>query len=111
MDPRENSGDRTNGKLPSERVVEAVSTVTGKPPTDFEPLYYVVDPDSLNRLFSARERSSIRPGSRITFSIASCDVTVHDDGRILVRDASGESNEFPLSDFGQGGHGPPTSEG
>ena len=48
-----------------------------------QPLYDVVDPDALDRLFT--DRSHADAGSRVAFEFDAHEVTVHADGDILVR--------------------------
>ena len=63
----------------SETVVITVAEATGVDPLELEPLYEVVDPDALNRLF----RSA--PGFvEVSFRMANCEVVVHCDGEVVV---------------------------
>lgn len=71
-----------------ETIVRTVAAVTGADPMAMPPLYDVVDPDALDRLFSPPE-SSIRAGTgRVEFAYAGCAVTVHGDGQLEIRPAS-----------------------
>lgn len=67
----------------SEKVINAVAETTGTDPTRMTPLYDVVDPDALDRLFDPQSR---RPGSgvRVVFTFESCEVTVEANGRVVV---------------------------
>jgi len=67
----------------SQRVISAVAEETGKEPTEVGPLYHVIDPDALDRLFSAT-RGSGRNQGHVEFTFAGCDVVVHGDGEVEV---------------------------
>ena len=75
-----------------ETVVAAVAEATGVEPLELEPLYTVVDPDALNRLFdpSSPARS---PFVEMRFSMAGCDVVVHCDGEVVVTPSSTEDSQ------------------
>ncbi|MFC6825824.1 HalOD1 output domain-containing protein [Halopelagius fulvigenes] len=60
-------------------VVEAVSAATDVPAVELPPLYWAVDPDALNALFSAPDANG-----EITFRYAGCDVTVRADRTVDV---------------------------
>jgi len=63
-------------------VVEALAAAKGVSPVDIEqPLYDVVDPDALDRLFTDGNATA-----RVVFGFADHEVTVHASGEILVRD-------------------------
>jgi hypothetical protein len=63
-------------------VAEAVAEVTGEPPTSTPPLFEVVDPDALDRLFAPRSAGLV--DGRVVFPVADCWVTVHAAGRVAV---------------------------
>jgi len=69
---------------PSWSVVETVAAATGTDPRSMRPLYEVVDPDALDRVFerTAGEQSPLR--GRVTFRFEGCEVTVSADGRTVV---------------------------
>jgi hypothetical protein len=67
----------------SQRVITEVAEETGKEPTEVGPLYHVIDPDALDRLFSAT-RGSGRNQGYVEFTFAGCDVVVHGDGEVEV---------------------------
>jgi len=68
----------------SQRVVETVAEAEGVPPTELSPpLYEVVDPDALDRLFAAPSRSD----SRVVFSYKNYEVTVDGEGLVSVSTA------------------------
>jgi len=68
----------------STSVVQAVATALVTDPLSLdERLYDVLDPDALDRLF---ETDGEAGGPRtLSFELAGCAVTVHDDGQIVVR--------------------------
>lgn len=67
----------------SETVVRAVAQATGTDVLELDPLYYVVDPDALNRLFDADGTSQPSP-MELTFTMAGCEVVVRGDGEVVV---------------------------
>jgi hypothetical protein len=67
----------------SERVIDAVADATDSDPTDVGPLYHVVDPDALDRLFAPTHRGACRTG-HVQFTFGGCEVTVRADGEIEV---------------------------
>jgi len=84
-------GHRTRHDFAGERrlstsVVQAVATALGTDPLSLdERLYDVLDPDALDRLFGNDDEAT---GPRtLSFELAGCSVTVHGDGRIVVRPA------------------------
>lgn len=62
-------------------VVDAVAAEMGVDPVALEPLFDVVDPDALDRLFASGVDGSVR------FEYHECDVVVYSDGRVTVDDA------------------------
>lgn len=65
-------------------IVEALAAVEDVPPTEVDPLYGVVEPDSLERLFA---HSAARESTLSTaFSVRDWTVTVHSDGRVIVHE-------------------------
>lgn len=69
----------------SEFVVESVAAVTNTPPTEITPLYRVIDPDALNKLYEPTYDQSLRRGGGcITFTFEGCTVTVYWDGEIEI---------------------------
>lgn len=67
----------------SERVIDAVAEATDSDPTDVGPLYHVVDPDALDRLFSPTRRGG-RTEGYVQFAFGGCDVVVRGDGEVEV---------------------------
>lgn len=84
-------GHRTRHDFAGERrlstsVVEAVATALGTDPLSLdERLYDVLDPDALDRLLGG-DGEAAGPQT-LSFELADCSVTVHGDGRIVVRRA------------------------
>ena len=77
------SGESVAERSTSQRVIEAVSETTGNDPTEVGPLYHVVDPDALDRLFAPTPGSG-RTGGLVSFTFEGCDVVVRADGEIEV---------------------------
>lgn len=68
----------------SELVIAAVADAKGVEPWDLDtPLYDVVDPDALNRIFRSTGRGAHGTG-RIIFTMDGCEVVVHGDGDVDV---------------------------
>lgn len=63
------------------------SVGTGYP---FEPLYEVVDPDALDRLFGPTRRTPADRCGRVTFSYGGHEVTVNSSGLIQLAPLAGE---------------------
>lgn len=63
---------------PSVSVVEAVAAETGADPVSLAPLYDVIDPDALDRLFDDGASGCVE------FEFCDHEVVVHADGRVLV---------------------------
>lgn len=78
----------------SQRVIEAVADETGKEPTEVGPLYHVIDPDALDRLFTPT-RGSVRREGRVAFTFGGCDVVVRENGEVEVseRDVLADASE------------------
>lgn len=77
------SGERFKQQSISQRVITAVADETGKGPTEVGPLYHVIDPDALDRLFSATTGGS-RAQGYVEFTFAGCDVVVRGAGDVEV---------------------------
>lgn len=76
-------GETYDGQSTSQRVIAAVAEKTGKDSTEVGPLYHVIDPDALDRLFSAT-RGNGRNRGHVEFTFAGCDVVVQGDGEVEV---------------------------
>jgi hypothetical protein len=66
----------------TERVVTAITDAADSSPDDLEPLYAIVDPDALDRLFAPTTQGDTRSDGQVTFSYAGYHVTVTSDGMI-----------------------------
>ncbi|WP_170977451.1 HalOD1 output domain-containing protein [Halorussus salinisoli] len=77
------SGDTFEKRSTSQRVITAVAEETGNDPTEVGPLYHVVDPDALDRLFSATKGSGRNQGY-VAFTFGGCDVVVSGNGDVDV---------------------------
>jgi len=76
--------DRSDGTGLSVAVIQALAEARGVGIDEIEqPLYDVVDPDALDRLFTDRGRADVM--GRVVFEFDAHEVTVHSDGDILVR--------------------------
>ncbi|NHN48674.1 hypothetical protein G9464_13870 [Halostella sp. JP-L12] len=69
----------------SATVVTAVAAVRDLEPTSVDALNETVDPDALNALFADSYGGNSRDGATLSFRLNGCDVTVHGDGRVVVR--------------------------
>ncbi|WP_224450313.1 HalOD1 output domain-containing protein [Haloprofundus salilacus] len=67
----------------STTVVMAVADAKGVDPLELEPIYSVIDPDALNRVFQPTVGSA-RDSLELQFSMAGCDVVVRGDGEVVV---------------------------
>lgn len=61
-------------------IVETVSAVTGREPTDMAPLYSVIDPEALESLLSTARDSDIQ----LSFAFEGCTVSVSSSGEVIV---------------------------
>lgn len=88
-DPRTGSYTTTfdwSGDVPlSTAVITVVSRVAGVDHTDLDPLNDAVDPDALDCLFDRRDDGSRRAGGTVSFAFAGHEVTVRENGEIVVR--------------------------
>lgn len=66
-------------------VVETVAEFAGDPPTELERLYSRVDTDALDVLFRPVAGGASRTGGKVEFPFDDYFVSVHADGRIVVR--------------------------
>jgi hypothetical protein len=69
----------------SQCVVEAVADTTGRDPYEMEPLYEVIDPDALDRLFNQNTvRDTKSSADCVRFRFEGCEIAVRADNQILV---------------------------
>lgn len=69
----------------SATVVTAVAAVRNLEPKAVNALNETVDPDALNAIFADSYGGNSREGATLSFRLNGCDVTVHGDGRVIVR--------------------------
>ncbi|WP_128478040.1 HalOD1 output domain-containing protein [Halorussus pelagicus] len=88
------SGKSFEQQSVSQRVIAAVAEETGKEPTEVGPLYHVIDPDALDRLFSTVGGGD-RAQGHVEFAFAGCDVVVRGSGDVEVteRDVATELSD------------------
>jgi hypothetical protein len=84
--------DSRSGEV-SERIVTAVAEATGLDPLEMDPLFSVMDPDALNKLFSP-SGTSPPPGTRLEFTMEGCEVVVHGDGEVAVAPMAETENQL-----------------
>jgi hypothetical protein len=75
----------------SQRVITAVAEATDNDPTEVGPLYHVIDPDALDRLFAATATNG-RSHGRVEFSFGGCEVVVHGNGAVDVTETDRASD-------------------
>lgn len=77
----------STGESVSQSIVEAVAEAEGVAPEELAPpLYEVIDPDALGRLFASTSNAD-RGDGRVTFRYAGHDVTVESDGAVSVEES------------------------
>lgn len=88
------SGGRSSERVSSD-VIAAVADVRGVEPTALPPLYEVVDPEALDRLFEPQRSGTTPDTGRVAFSFAGCEVVVTAADRVTVTKtgANGEGGE------------------
>ncbi|AGB39516.1 HalOD1 output domain-containing protein [Natronococcus occultus] len=78
--------DRLDETPLSVAIANAVATYRDIDATELEPLYYVINPEALERLFAPRA-DGLRSEGSVTFEYNGCSVTVTADGEIRVTTA------------------------
>lgn len=100
-----------NGDTPvSQRVVERVADATDTHPLDVEPLFEIVDPDAIDRLFANGSGSTTRGQGRICFPMSGCEVTVWADGDVEVDRPGGQAPTVGASPAGDASASSRTSD-
>lgn len=84
-----------SGRTPAEAVIDALAEASGVEPVDLPPLYDVVDPEALDRLFRDRDDEGAL-GRVLAFSVEDWNVFVADDGSIRVCDATRRTDPVPV---------------
>lgn len=75
------------GATPSELIIDAIAKAEGVDPLELEPLYDIIDPTTIDSLFT-------RPGTppknevALSFKVENSLVNIHSDGRILICDTT-----------------------
>ncbi|WP_396613858.1 HalOD1 output domain-containing protein (plasmid) [Haloferax sp. S1W] len=70
---------------PSIAVIETVAIAANREPTALEPLHKTVDPDALNELLDSRRFHSTDGVTTVSFVFAGYDVTVQNNGMVVVQ--------------------------
>ena len=79
-------------------VIAEVAAAVDEGPTELDPpLYDVIDPEALERLFFRREIPPEDPSDHITFFYAGCLVTIYSNGEVEV---TGPEETLPISNEG-----------
>lgn len=65
----------------SYQVVNAVAEKSGKSASELEPLYYSINPDALNSIFSGPDSQTI---DQLQFAYSGYQITVNGDGSVNV---------------------------
>lgn len=73
--------------IPCTAIVETVAIAANREPTELDPLYEAVDPEALDTLIQSMETNSTVGDATVTFAFDGHEVTVHRDGRVVVRSA------------------------
>lgn len=71
---------------PTRAVVQALAGAANCGPTDMDPLYDYVDPDSLDAIVGRSRTATDGRGMMVSFPVESRQVTVHGDGEVVVRE-------------------------
>lgn len=82
----------------SQRVISAVADVRGRSPLELPPLYSVIDPDALDRLFDSGGARSQNTLDRVVFTFDGCEVVVYSDGEVNVTAPDTQTQASPTSD-------------
>lgn len=78
------AGERDDDTDLSMAVIDALAEAKDVQPVDIQrPLYDVVDPDALDRLFTSTGGDGV--SGRVVFELAEHEITVRSDGDIVVR--------------------------
>lgn len=68
----------------STTIVKVVSAVSGRQPTDFDPLYETIDTDALDKLFQPLEDGPRPPDSELYLTLAGHRVRIRSDGLVAI---------------------------
>ena len=92
--------DRSQDGTTSARVIEAVAEARGVDPLDLPPLYDVIDPDALNRLFNSDSPGRPNGPGRVTFTLSGCEVVVESDGEVTATAPRNLASSATAGSFG-----------
>jgi hypothetical protein len=78
----------------TEQIVAAIADTADTSHRELPPLYEVIDPDALDRLFTPTYDGDTRSDGRVRFAYAGYEVVVHSTGSVEVSpvDAAGEQH-------------------
>ncbi|WP_431357804.1 HalOD1 output domain-containing protein [Haloarcula marina] len=71
-------------RRPSEAIVAAVAEAKDEDMTTLSPLFTRIDPDTLDRIFSATSNQTKPCNGSITFDYEGCRITVNSSGTVIV---------------------------
>ncbi|MFP8951843.1 HalOD1 output domain-containing protein [Natrialbaceae archaeon A-arb3/5] len=77
--------NRDGETTPVYAIVSAVAEVEKSDPNELPPLYDVIDPEALNKLFTSRSESSVET---VSFQYAGYDIVVRGTNEVQVQAAS-----------------------
>ncbi|WP_227380708.1 HalOD1 output domain-containing protein [Haladaptatus halobius] len=79
----------------TEQIVTAITDAADTSHRELPPLYEVIDPDALDRLFTPIYEGATRSNVRVRFAYAGYEVVVHSSGDVTVSplDAAGDQHE------------------
>ena len=75
---------------PSHGVIRAIATVRGVDPTDVDPLYHFIDPDTIDAMFDDTTKAR-KSNIRVSFQIEDSKIEVSGDRRITVRPVTADT--------------------
>lgn len=76
----------TTANGPSSALLRAVSAVADEDPRNMKPLYEVVDPDSLDKIFTPSQHHRGPPSGRVQFEYLDYTVVIKANGRGYIYD-------------------------
>jgi hypothetical protein len=79
---------KTEVNSASHRVMKAVAEESNKSVSELEPLYYSIDPDALDSLFSNPSGKTV---NQLTFIYSCCQVTINGEGSVDIVAAHGQA--------------------
>ncbi|MCU4743428.1 HalOD1 output domain-containing protein [Natronoglomus mannanivorans] len=79
-------------ETPTESIVYAVADVSGRDPLELCPLYEVVDPDAVDRLFGRSASRECSTGTKLRFVYEGHEICI-DDRRLVLRGIDRDSSQ------------------